>query len=160
MKSTEYDIKTAGGFDIIGIDIKTTNENDQAADDINALWQRFFENAVGDKIPHKTGNAIYAVYTDYEGDHTKPYRFIIGCKVQHCDDIPEGMVAHHVPESRYGVFTSIGEQPKSLIKTWESIWDLDSLPRAFTSDFEVYGPRFFEPGLHEVLVHIALENMQ
>lgn len=160
MKSQEYTIKQAGGFDIVGIDTKTTNENDQAVEDINALWQRFFNEAIGDQIPTRTGNSIYAVYSDYEGDHTKPYRFMIGCKVAHLDDIPDNMVTRRIPESRMAIFPSIGEQPTSLIKTWEHIWDMESLPRSYTTDFEVYGPRFFEPNLHEVLIHIALENIQ
>ncbi len=160
MKSQEYTIKQVEGFDIVGIDVTTTNENGQAADDINALWQRFFTEAIGDQIPNRTGEAIYAVYTDYEGDHTKPYRVIIGCKVSTADDIPDNLVAHHVPQSRVGVFSAIGEQPASLIRTWEHIWDMESLPRAFTSDYELYGPRFFEPNLHEVLIHIAFENLQ
>lgn len=160
MRSIEYSIKQAGGFNIIGIDCRTTNENDQAVDDINALWQRFFEDAIGDKIPDRIGDAIYAVYTGYEGDHTKPYRFMLGCQVQQNTKAPADMVQHFIPESRYGVFASIGEQPASLVKTWQGIWDMESLPRAFTTDFEVYGPRFFEPNLHEVLIHIALENIQ
>ncbi|MEM6781188.1 MAG: GyrI-like domain-containing protein [Pseudomonadota bacterium] len=160
MQSLEYNIKEAEGFDIVGIDIKTTNENDQAVEDINALWQRFFTEAIGDKIPNRTGQSIYAVYTDYEGDHTKPYRFMIGCKVEHADDIPDNMVSHHVPGGRVGLFSSIGEQPASLIKTWQHIWDMETLPRAFTTDYEVYGPKFFEPNLHEVQIFIALENVQ
>lgn len=160
MKSTEYQIKNAGGIDIIGIDVVTSNADDKAADDINALWQRFFEDTIGNKIPNRIGDAIYAVYTDYEGDHTKPYRFILGLNVSALDDIPKGMVGHSIPAGRYGQFSSIGEQPRSLINTWESIWEMETLPRAFTSDYEVYGQRFFEPGLHEVLIHIALENIQ
>ena len=160
MRSTEYEIRTAGGFDIIGIDCITSNADDKAADDINALWQRFFNDAIGDQIPNREGNNIYALYTDYEGDHTKPYRFMLGCKVSESDNLPANLVQHFIPETRYGVFTAMGEQPKALIQTWENIWEMEALPRAFTTDFEVYGPKFFEPPLHEIKVHIALNNVQ
>ena len=50
-----------------------------------------------------------------------------------------------------------GDQPKALIETWEAIWSSD-LDREFKTDFEVYGPRFFEDGLHEVLVHIGIQG--
>lgn len=159
-RSTEYAIKTAGGFTLVGIDCTTCNKDGKAAEDINALWLRFFEDAIGDKIPGRTGDSIYAAYTDYQGDHTQPYRVIIGCEVQHNSPPPGGLVQHFIPPSRYAVFPSIGEQPASLIRTWERIWDMSALPRSFKTDYELYGPRFFEPGLHEIMVHIALENMQ
>jgi predicted transcriptional regulator YdeE len=159
-RSTEYVIKSAGGLDIVGIDCVTSNAEGKAADDINALWLRFFEEAIGDKIPGRTGDSIYAAYTGYQGDHTLPFRVVIGCEAQQNTGTPPGMVRHFIPQQRYGFFQSIGEQPTSLIRTWERIWDMPALPRSFTTDFEVYGPRFFEPGLHEVMVHIALENIQ
>ena len=40
-------------FNIIGIETRTTNENDQAATDIGALWKSFLEDQILDKIPNK-----------------------------------------------------------------------------------------------------------
>ena len=144
-------------FDIIGLSIITSNEKDRAVDDINALWQRFFEENIGDRILNKTGQTIYAVYSDYEGDHTKPYRLTIGFRVEDTDKIPHGMSAASVPASIYAVFGAAGEQPKALVKTWEGIWS-SSLKRTYKADFEVYGVRFFEPGLNEVLVYVGVET--
>ncbi len=149
--------ESLGGFTVVGITATTCNKDDQATDDINALWQRFFEQAIGDKVPHKDGEAIYAVYHSYEGDHTKPYKLTIGCRVAKDDfTLEEGLDSIFVPKGNYQIFAATGEQPKALIETWSAIWKAD-LNRSFDCDLEIYGPRFFEEGLHEVLVCISTE---
>lgn len=147
-----------GGFTVVGITARTSNKDGQAAEDINALWQRFFEEAVGEGIPYKDGNAIYAVYHDYEGDHEAPYHLTIGCRVEKDDfALPEGLESVFVPEGDYAVFAATGEQPKALMDTWQAVWKSD-LPRRYGCDIEIYGPRFFEPGLHEVLVCVGVNT--
>ena len=145
-----------GGFTVVGITTKTSNKDGQATADINALWQRFFEEAVGEAIPAKDGEAIYAIYHSYEGDHEKPYSLTIGCRVKSDDfALVEGLDSVFVESGDYMVFAAQGEQPKALIETWQSIWKTD-LKRAFKTDVEIYGPRFFEEGLHEVLVCVGI----
>lgn len=145
-----------GGFSVVGITARTSNADGQASGDINALWQRFFEEAVGEAIPHKDGKAIYALYHDYEGDHEKPYSLTIGCRVENTDfALPEGMTSVYVPKADYAVFAAQGEQPKALLDTWQGVWKSD-LPRSYDCDVEIYGPRFFEEGLHEILVCVGV----
>ena len=149
-------IQDIGGFTVIGISATTSNKDGQATGDINALWQRFFEEAVGDRIPNKDGEAIYAVYHNYVGDHEQPYTLTIGCRVMRDDcALPDGMDAVFVPQAHYAVFSAQGEQPQSLLNTWENVWKSD-LPRTYACDVEIYGPRFFEPDLHEILVCIGV----
>src|SRR5690606_22001317 len=88
-------------FSIVGLAIRTTNENGQAARDIPALWKRFMEERVADYIPDKADNALYCIYTDYEKDHTRPYTTILGCKVQNLNIIPEGMTGRTFEEGEY-----------------------------------------------------------
>ena len=66
-------------LNIVGVSIITDNQ--KGTDDINALWERFFKDSVGQNIPNKTDDVIYAVYSDYEGDHEAPYRLTIGYRV-------------------------------------------------------------------------------
>ena len=68
-------------FYIIRVTKRTTNENDQGAQDIPELWNHFLSNQIIDKIPNKVDLAVYSMYTDYEKDYTKPYTTLIGCKV-------------------------------------------------------------------------------
>lgn len=150
------DLQQIPGFYVVGISITTSNAEDKAADDINALWQRFFEEDMLHKIEGRAENAIYAVYSDYEGDHTKPYRFTLGCKVEGAPaDLPEGLHKIHVPPADYMIFAARGEQPKSLLQTWETVWKSD-IKRSYVADLEIYGPRFFEEGLHEILVCVGV----
>ncbi len=146
-----------GGFDIIGIGSKITNEEGRAANAINTLWQGFYNDNIIDRIPDKQGAEVYAVYSDYEGDHTKPYRVTIGCRVPDSTDIPVGLVKTHIKKAEYRIFPTQGEQPKALVKGWTEIWE-SNLPRVFGTDFEVYGPKFFEPNVHEVLIYIGMHT--
>ena len=144
-------------FDIIGISIITDNE--KGTNDINALWERFFKESIGQFVPNKTDDVIYAVYSDYEGDHEKPYRLTIGYRVNG-EETPETMHRVNVKSQEYAVMSAAGKQPDALIETWKAIWSSTDLPRSYTTDFEVYGPRFFEDGINEVLVHIGINNDQ
>ena len=141
-------------FDVVGVSIVT--DNAKGTDDINALWEQFFAQSVGQKLDNKIDDVIYAVYSDYEGDHEAPYRLTIGYRVSN-DNTPEDMHRVGVQTGEYAMMSAAGEQPKALIETWEAIWSSD-LGRSFKTDFEVYGPRFFEAGVHEVLVHVGVDR--
>ena len=200
-------------FDVVGI--STITDNVKGADDINALWERFFKESVGQHVPNKIDDTIYAVYSDYQGDHEAPYRLTIGYRVNSSvfpanDDAatsaapnpgqnasvsplsdantadhplsganaplnslsnknthpgkdtsstPSPLELHYVKciGGDYAVMSAAGEQPKALIETWKAIWSAEDLGRAFQTDFEIYGSRFFEDGVNEVLVHIGLK---
>ncbi len=156
--ANDYQIKAGleqvTAFTVAGVSVLT--DNTRAAEDINALWERFFTEQIGQKLSeHRPNDTIYAVYSDYEGDHTKPYRVTIGYQV--ADDAPEDFHHVHIEAREYAALKATGQQPQSLIETWTAIWEAD-MPRAFKTDFEVYGPRFFEEGLNEVLIYIGLEE--
>ena len=142
-------------FDVVGVSIVTDNQ--KGTDDINALWERFFKESVGQSVPNKTDDVIYAVYSDYEGNHEAPYRLTIGYRVS-SDETPDAMHRVSVQSQEYAVMSAAGKQPDALIETWKAIWSSEDLPRAYTTDFEVYGPRFFEDGVNEVLVHIGIKS--
>jgi len=110
-------------------------------------------------IPERLDDVIYAVYSDYEGDHTKPYRLTLGYRMK-TDFEPSGDLGTlhhvHVEDGDYALMSAAGEQPKALMETWTAIWQSD-LDRSFKTDFEVYGQRFFEEGVHEVLVAVGVK---
>ena len=107
------------------------------------------------RIPNKVDDVIYAVYSDYEGDHEAPYRITIGYRVDKTDSLFMDTHHVHIEGRNYAVMSAAGEQPDALLETWEAIWSSD-LDRTFKTDFEAYGPRFFEEGVHEILVHIGV----
>lgn len=125
-------------FHIIGIAVRTTNENNQAAEDIAALWGRFLNDGVLEAIPNKVNNHVYSMYTDYEGDHTQPYTAILGCSVKNLDDIPEGMTGKSVSGGNYVKISAQGDLTQGLIvNEWTKIWAM-GLDRAFTADYEFF----------------------
>jgi predicted transcriptional regulator YdeE len=152
----DYHIVKKPSMIIVGIKCRTSNAPDAAAHDIPKLWEKFYKDNVIEKIPNKANGEIFALYCDYEGDHTQPYTVVIGCVTSKADKVPEGMIAKEIPSSSYALFRAIGEHPKALIKTWEKIWDTD-LERTYSGDFEVYGEKFSESP-QEVEVYVAIKK--
>jgi len=144
-------------FKMIGIAVRTTNENTQAAKDITELWGRFLSKNLIHSIPNKIDTTVYCMYTEYESDHTKPYTTLLGCKVTDLGTIPVGMKGISVDGGEYVKLTAKGDLMKGLVANqWYSIWNMD-LPRAFTADYEVYGANAQNPTDAEVDFLIALK---
>ncbi|MEE3999403.1 effector binding domain-containing protein [Tenacibaculum sp. FZY0031] len=143
-------------FYVVGISVRTTNENQQAAKDIPALWQRFMSENIAEQIPNKLSNEIYAVYTDYESDYTKPYTTIIGCKVSEIDAIPKGLVSKKITAPSYKTYIAKGSLTDNIVyNKWLEIWNKD-INRAYTSDYEVYGAKASDPTNAEVIICIGI----
>ncbi|MEQ8417083.1 MAG: GyrI-like domain-containing protein [Imperialibacter sp.] len=144
-------------FKIIGISVRTTNENGQGGKDIAELWGRFLSEGLLNAIPGKVDDTIYSLYTDYEGDHTKPYTAILGCKVKSLEAIPDGMVGRTFEGGSYVKITAKGDLTKGLIVSeWTKIWGL-GLDRAFSADFEVFGEKAQNPANAEVDFLVAVK---
>lgn len=144
-------------FKVIGIAVRTTNENGQAAKDIPVLWEKLMNENILNMIPNKIDNTIYSIYTDYEKDHTKPYTTVLGCKVENLDNIPEGMAGYSFDGGDYVQFTTKGDLSKGLVfNEWLKIWEMD-LNRIFTADFEIYGEKAQNPSDAEVDILIAVK---
>lgn len=127
---------------LLGLDLgrKTTNENRQSSIDGGNLWQKFEKGNYAARIPNKTGDEIYAVYYGYEGDHTKPFGYFIGCKVISHSVVPEGLNKLTIPGGTYRKITARGKMPDCIINAWKEIWASD-FQRSYTYDFEVYHER-------------------
>ncbi|OUL63635.1 GyrI-like domain-containing protein [Flavobacterium sp. AJR] len=143
-------------FFIIGLSIRTTNENEQSATDIPALWNKFMSENTIENIPNKIDSSIYAVYTEYEKDYTKPYTTILGCKVSILENIPTGMIGKIIAKETYKQFTAKGKLADGVvIQKWIEIWNTD-LNRKYTADFEIYGEKASNPENAEVPIFIAI----
>lgn len=162
-QTQQYEVKAGlqqiEAFAVAGISCIT--QRDKAAEDINALWERFFSGSVGQMIQDKESDIIYCVYSDYEGDFEQPFKVTIGYKLKSLDGTTNGAMEYfdtiQVENSEYAMMSAGGEQPKALLETWEAIWSSD-LERTYMTDFEVYGPRFFEQGVNEVLVCVGVKS--
>ena len=144
-------------FKVIGLKVRTTNENGQSANDIANLWNKFMTENSASKIPNKIDNSILSIYTNYEKDHTKPYDTILGCVVSSLDSIPKGMIGQEFKNEKYAKFTSKGNLEQGVVyKTWTAIWN-QNLERTFTADFEVYGEKAQNPKNAEVDIFVVIK---
>lgn len=145
------------GFKIIGIAVRTTNANGQAATDLGKLWGQFMSEAIP-KIPNAISEEIIAMYTDYESDYQGAYTAILGKKVDSLDEIPNGMIGREFPAAKFQRFIAKGEMPNAVVEIWKAIWQQDAtLHRAYQYDFEVYGEKSQNGNLSEVEIFLSVK---
>lgn len=139
---------------IIGI---TTRASNSDTGSISVLWGRFYSEGTLNKIPAKLSSEVISLYSDYEGDHTKPYNLTIGCRVGDAENIPDGMTTKTIPAGKYAVFTAKGKMPGSIVDAWQKIWNAD-IERTYVCDFELYGEKSADPENAEVEIYIGIKE--
>ncbi len=154
MDKTELD-----NIKLIGISLKhkTTNENEQAMIDCGTLWQQFETGKYFDQIPGKLSDEVLAVYHQYEGDYTKPYSYFIGCKVQPSTALPDDLDTITLQKGTYQKIEAKGTMPDCVANAWREIWKSD-IPRAYTTDFEVYDARSRDWSNAEVDIFLSVKD--
>jgi predicted transcriptional regulator YdeE len=143
-------------FEIVGISVRTTNQNQQAEKDIGMLWQLFHANDPTARIEYKISEDLYCVYTDYESDYSGAFTTILGYQVKPGTLPPSGLVRKVILRSAYQVFISEGPLPATVQQTWMDIWKSD-LKRRYTADFDVYGPHSKNPEKAIVRTFVSIE---
>ena len=158
IKTIQMQTTKIEAFHIIGISVRTSNENGQAGQDIGQLWNKFMSEGVLQKIPNKISDEILSIYTNYESDHTEAYDTILGCKVSSLDIIPDGMISQSFEGGTFAQFLSKGDATKGAVyNSWVDIWNTD-LDRLYTADFEVYGEKAQNPSDAEVDIFVAIKK--
>ena len=140
-----------------GIKIKTTNQDGKAMQDIGMTWQKLFANGIYEKIPNKVNIKTIGLYTEYEGDYTKPYTFIAGAEVSKEVQIGEELESIIIPKGKYAKFIITGDVQNSVGQAWQEIWNMD-LKRKYTCDFEEYQNNCEDMQKQEIHIYIALED--
>lgn len=122
---------------VAGIGVETTNKNMKAMTDIGMLWGKFIGEKIIDSIPMRANEKAIGLYTEYEGDYTKPYKFYCTVEVSSTIEEKDDIVTKVIPSGRYAKFTVKGHMQKVVGEAWEKIWNMD-LDRKYSCDFEVY----------------------
>jgi predicted transcriptional regulator YdeE len=143
-------------FKVIGISVRTTNQNGQSQNDIGNLWDKFMRQNLIEQIPNKNSDEVYCIYTNYESDFNGPYTTILGCKVDSFDNIPDGLIGWTITKSNYQVYKSTGKLPDSVVKTWTNIWQSE-ISRKYAADFDVYGQDSQNPENAEVDTYVSIK---
>lgn len=143
---------------LIGISLpyKTTHENNQSSTDCSMLWEKFENEKIQQKIPHKLSNELFAVYHDYEKNDGNHFFYFIGCEVAQGTEAPEEMTSLKLPSGHYQKFITEGPIPDCMAHLWEEISNTE-LEREYSADFEVYDKRAadWSHALVEVYISIA-----
>ena len=142
---------------VTGIKIKTTNQDGKAIQDIGMTWQKLFANGIYEKIPNKVNGKTIGLYTEYEGDYTKPYTFIAGAEVSQEVQIGEEIKSIIIPKGKYAKFVIRGDVQNSVGQAWQEIWNMD-LKRKYTCDFEEYQNNSEDMQKQEIHIYIALDK--
>lgn len=144
-------------FKVIGLYKRTSNDPGVGEKDFPAVWGEFMANDTMNKIPNKSSNNIYAIYTEYEGDKTQPYTFILGCMVDSLAEIPSGMKGVEIEAGEYNKRTVRGDLTKGVLvyNAWLDIWK-ENLNRSYKADFEVYDERAMNPKDAVVDIYVSI----
>ncbi len=142
---------------VAGIKIKTTNKDGKAVQDIGITWQKLFADGIYEKMTNKVNSKTIGLYTEYEGDYTKPYTFIAGAEVSQELQIGEELKSIIVPKGKYAKFIITGDVQNSVGQAWQEIWNMD-LKRKYTCDFEEYQNNSEDMQKQEIHIYIALED--
>lgn len=158
VNSKQMNHQTIQKFYIVGISVRTTNQNGQSAKDIEALWGKFWGEKIQKQIPNKLNDDIYAVYTDYETDFNGPYTTIIGLSVSSLKDIPKGFVGITIETTQYQKFISKGKMPAAVFNTWLEIWGNKNIKRAYKADFTIHGKKYYDGDNAEVETFVSVKE--
>lgn len=143
-------------FKLIGIKLenKTINAGGQSSIDCGNLWQKFETGNFAEKIQGKVTDEIYAVYFDYEGDHTNPFSYFIGCKVKTNAEAPQGLDSLIIPAGNYTRLVAKGKMPDCVVNSWKNIWSSE-IDRGYSYDFEIYDERSKDWSNAEVEIFVS-----
>lgn len=137
----QYQKSYRPSFTLAGIARRTSNAHPEQ---IGAFWGRFRAEKIAQQLPQRTSDAIYALYSEYDSDHTGEYTMLLGYEVPTDAEVPEGMHKVPIPAAAYAVVDARGPQPETLTTAWQQVWS-SSLPRSYGCDFDIYwGPETVE----------------
>ena len=142
---------------VAGIKIKTTNQNGKAMQDIGITWQKLFTDGLYENILNTVNNKTIGLYTEYEGDYTKPYTFMAGAEVSREVERGEEIESIIIPKGKYAKFIIIGDVQNSVGQAWQEIWNMN-LKRKYTCDFEEYQNNSKDMQKQEIHIYIAIED--
>jgi len=153
----DYKILRLEPWNLMGISIRTHNQVGKSIKDIGALWEKFMREDIFQKIPHKLGDSLYCLYTDYEDKDQGFYTTYLGARVSQQDIIPQGMKFIQIPALNYRVYTSRNAQADSILETWNYIWS-HPIPRSFEVDFDLYDQAISDNPYKQVNTYISVNH--
>jgi len=132
-------------FDVVGLAARTSaaQEADPFTAVVPRLWQRFFDENVGRRVPDAIPGRVATAYVDHAAGDSS-YTVVLGPAAKHGDSAPFGLTRVHVPAGTYLMFPVDGMPPDAVTAAWSRVeeWFVVARPyrRAFRVDFELLRP--------------------
>lgn len=121
---------------ILGLKITTTNENDQAQEDLAQLRKSFYDEENAELQMLKQEPYTYVVYTNYQGDFQQGnYDCYLGVA---SESDSTGFAACDIRLENYQIFDFPYHSPQDTLEARKTIWADQSLKRAYLADIEKY----------------------
>ncbi|QZY56867.1 GyrI-like domain-containing protein [Crassaminicella profunda] len=153
----KYEIIMLNEKIVVGIMKQTTNVGGQSVKDIGEVWQQFITTGIYEKIMGKVNHKAIGLYTDYEGDFTRPYDFLACCEVMDHEKLEGSLTKKVIPKGKYAKFIINGDVKEAVGQFWTKLWQLD-LDRAYTCDFEEYQNNSQDMKNQEIHIYISLKE--
>ncbi|UPA29335.1 GyrI-like domain-containing protein [Terrisporobacter glycolicus] len=150
-----YEIVNLKEKKVVGLVKETTNNNNKSVEDIKRLWEEFFIKGHYENIKNRKDNKSIGLYTDYQGDFTKPYNFFCCCEVNKIDSIEDPLVNKTIPRGKYAKFIINGDVQNSVGKFWIELWQMN-LDRKYSCDFEEYQNNTEDMQNQEIHIYISI----
>lgn len=121
---------------IIGLKITTTNENNQAQEDLVQLWKSFYDQANTELQTVKKEPYTYVVYTNYQWDFEQGnYDCYLGVA---SESSLTGFASCDIKLEKYQIFDFPYYSPQDTFEARKTIRSNQSLKRAYLADLEIY----------------------
>lgn len=132
-----YEVVNLKEKKVVGLNIRTNNNDPNMSNDIGKLWNKFFNQGIFSEIKNKVNERAIGLYSNYESDFTGDYDMTVACEVSDDKEIPKGTIVKTIPAGKYAKFFVKGHMQKAVYEFWQELWKMD-LNRAYTCDFEEY----------------------
>jgi len=128
-------------FTAMGIEIRTSFEDEEFSMKIKDLWSDFNSQNLLSEIPNKVdSNTCLGMSCDFDGDGN--FSYFLCSEVDKVDEVPEGMNVKVIPSTKYAVFTVKGGEKQEIGR---------KLGEAWTYFFNSWLPNsgYEQPGVYE-----------
>ena len=133
----EPQIVSKPAFIVVGLNVRSKNENNEAAQVWEALMPRSGE--IKGMVNPQVGYGVCGNYDQASGE----FDYLAGMEVSSAVDIPDGMVEWDIPASKYAVFActlpTIGQAYDHAYKIW---LPASGYQHADGPEFELYDESF------------------
>ena len=121
---------------IIGLKITTTNENNQAQEDLVQLWKSFYDQENAELQTVKKEPYTYVVYTNYQWDFEQGnYDCYLGVA---SESTLTRFASCDINLEKYQIFDFPYYRPQDTVEARKTIRSNQSLKRAYLADLEIY----------------------